>query len=326
MKRGGYMTWLILALAAGLSIFPVLIIVHEVTGDPIPEINPLFVGGFALFWLLMVWGLVALCLAAPRRFVRVTVVVLLLIPYAAWVQGLSDQGFFWSLVRPDMATGEGYFRTKPERDLAAAVVACDLHDNPPNCDFPKIDALAQAANVNAIGLRGKTFMDLALEAGGFPEVVGSLLRAGETTSDAQRKAMHYACEQVRPDVARAVLAAHVDPNLRDEYGRPYVILATAMPEGLAAFLDAGADANAATSDGWTALMEAVRGMQFQSVSLLLDHGAREDRIAKDGTTLDNLMANVPPVMLKNLPPNVEAFVRRHPPKEEAPVDPPKTKG
>jgi ankyrin repeat protein len=314
MKRGGPTLWLILAVAAGLSIPPLVLVVDELTGRAVPEVNPLFIGGLALFWLVVVWSLVAICITVPRGFVRIPVLVLLLMPYVAWIQKVAEQGFFWSLIRPDMATGEGYFGTKAERDLAAAIVACDFHDDPPKCDFPRVDALARAANVNTTGLRGKSFMDLALDAGGFPEVVGSLLRAGETAGDARRKAMHYACEQVRPDLTRAVLAAGVDPNLREANGRPYMIMATAMPDGLAAFLDAGADVDTETLDGWTALMQAVRSMQFRSVALLLAHGAREDQVAKDGTTLDKLMADVAPEMLNNLPPDVDAFVKRHQPR------------
>jgi hypothetical protein len=313
MKRGGPMLWLILAVAAGLSIPPVMMIVNELT-HPVPEINPLFVFGVALLWLVAVWAPVMICIWVPRNFVRVPILLLMLVPYAVWIQRLGDQGFFWSLIRPDMATGEGYFDAPADRDLAAALVACNFYEDPPNCDFPKIDALARAANVNAIGRRDKTFMDLALEAGAFPEVVGSLLRAGETAGDARGQAMHYACEQVKPDLARAVLAAGVDPNLRQADGMPYMILAIARPGGLAAFLDAGADANAETPDGHTALMEAVRSMRFESVALLLAHGAREDRVATDRTTLDKLMADVPPDMLKDLPPDVGAFVKRHQPR------------
>jgi len=313
MKRGGPMLWLILALAAGLSIPPAMMIVNELT-DPVPEINPLFIGGIALFWLLVVWAPALICIWVPRAIVRVPIAVLMLVPYAVWLQRLGDQGFFWSLIRPDMATGEGYFDTQAERDLAHAIVACDVHDDPPTCDFPKIDALVRAANVNTVGLRDKTFMDLALEAGAFPEVVGSLLRAGETAGDARRKAMHYACEQAEPKLARAVLAAGVDPNLREADGTPYMIRATAMPDGLAAFLDAGADVNAENPDGHTALMEAVRSDNFESVALLLAHGAREDRVGNDGTTLEKLMADVPPEMLKDLPPDVNAFVKRHQPR------------
>jgi ankyrin repeat protein len=92
-----------------------------------------------------------------------------------------------------------------------------------------------------------------------------------------------------------------------------MIRVTAMPDSLAAFLDGGADVNAATPDGWTALMQADRSMEFRSVALLLAHGAREDRIAKDGTTLHKLLADVLPEMLNNLPPDVDAFVKRHRP-------------
>lgn len=314
MKRGGPMLWLILAVAAGLSIPPVVIMVDELTGHAVPEVNPMFIGGVALLWLVAVSVLVIICIAVPRKFVRIPILVLLLLPYADVVQQLGDQGFFWSLIRPDMATGKGYFQAKADRDLAAAIVACDFHDDPPHCDFQKIGGLARVANVNTLGLPGKTFMDRALEAGGFPQVVGSLLRAGETVGDAQRKALHYGCEQVRPDLARAVLAARVDPNMREADGTPYIIRATAMPDGLAAFLDAGADVNAEASDGHTALMEAVRFMQFKSVALVLALGAREDQVAKDGTTIDKLMADVPPDMLRNLLPEVDAFVKRHQPR------------
>jgi len=303
----------ILAVGAGLSIPPVTMIVNELT-HPVLGINPLFIGLVALLWLVAVWAPVVLCIAVPRKVVRVPILLVMLVPYVIWIQRLGEQGFFWSLIRPDTATGEGYFDAQADRDLAAALVACNFYQDPPNCDFPKIDALARAANVNAVGRRDKTFMDLALEAGGFPEVVGSLLRAGETAGGAQDKAMHYACEQVKPKLARAVLAAGVDPNLRQADGMPYMILATAMPDALAAFLDAGADANAETPDGRTALMEAVRGHQFESVALLLAHGAREDRVARDGTTLEKLMADVPPDMLKDLPPDVDAFVKRHQPR------------
>jgi hypothetical protein len=302
-----------MAVAAGLSIPPVMVIATE-TSDPVPEVNPLIIFLVALLWLLAVWVPVLICIRVRRNFVRVPILLLMLVPYAFWIQRLSDRGFFWSLIYPDMATGEGYFDAKPDRDLAAALVACNFYDDPPNCDFPKIDALVRAANVNTIGRRDKTFMDLAIEAGAFPEVVGSLLRAGETAGGARDKAMHYACEQANPKLARAVLAAGVDPNLREAGGTPYVIRAIAMPDGLAAFLEAGADANAETPDGHTALMEAVGSDNFESVALLLAHGAREDRVATDGTTLEKLMADVPPDMLKGLPPDVDAFVKRHQPR------------
>ncbi|MBV9829817.1 MAG: hypothetical protein JO001_29710 [Alphaproteobacteria bacterium] len=54
-------------------------------------------------------------------------------------------------------------------------------------------------------------------------------------------------------------------------------------------------------------------MQFESVALLLAHGAREDPVAKDGSTIDGLMAGVSPEMLRDLPPAVDAFVKRHRP-------------
>ncbi|HLY59096.1 MAG TPA: hypothetical protein VKS60_26270 [Stellaceae bacterium] len=43
------MLWLILVLAVGLSVPALVVAVKEVTGDPVPEINPLFIGGLVLF-------------------------------------------------------------------------------------------------------------------------------------------------------------------------------------------------------------------------------------------------------------------------------------
>src|SRR5262249_23142546 len=55
----------------------------------------------------------------------------------------------------------------------------------------------------------------------------------------------------------------------------------------------------------------VRFMQFKSVALLLAHGARDDQVAKDGTTIDKLISDVAPEVLKDLPADVDAFVKRH---------------
>ena len=66
-----------------------------------------------------------------------------------------------------------------------------------------------------------------------------------------------------------------------------------LSDGLAAFLDVGADVNAETPDAHTARMEAARSMQFESATLLLAYGARENRVATDATTLEQLMARGP---------------------------------
>ena len=94
MKRGGPILWLILAVATGLSIPPVVMIIDELTGHAVPEVNPLFIGGIALVWLVAVWALVLICVAVQRKFVRIPVLVLMLVPYAALIQDLGDQAFF----------------------------------------------------------------------------------------------------------------------------------------------------------------------------------------------------------------------------------------
>src|SRR5262245_43579163 len=129
MKRGGPMLWLILAVAAGLSIPPVTMIVNELT-HPVLGISHLFIGLVALLWLVAVCAPVMICIWVPRNVVRVPILLLMLVPYAVWIQRLGEQGFFWSLIRPDMATGEGYFDAQADRDLAAAIVACNFYDDP----------------------------------------------------------------------------------------------------------------------------------------------------------------------------------------------------
>ena len=94
MNRGGPMLWLILALAAGLSIPPVGLVVDELTGHPVPEINPLVIGVFALAWLAVIWAPAMICVWVRRNVVRIPILVLLLVPYAIWIQRLGEQGFF----------------------------------------------------------------------------------------------------------------------------------------------------------------------------------------------------------------------------------------
>jgi hypothetical protein len=63
-----------------------------VTGDAVPEVDPLFIGGLALVRRVVVWGPVAICVAVPRWFVGIPVLLLLLMPYAAWDAAALEEG------------------------------------------------------------------------------------------------------------------------------------------------------------------------------------------------------------------------------------------
>jgi hypothetical protein len=58
-------------------------------------------------------------------------------------------------------------------------------------------------------------------------------------------------------------------------------------------------------------VEAVLKHPIRVSRPLMAHGAREDQVAKDGTTLNKMMADAAAEILKNLPRDVDAFVRRH---------------
>jgi ankyrin repeat protein len=92
---------------------------------------------------------------------------------------------------------------------------------------------------------------------------------------------------VRADDVRAVkmlLKDGTDPNERDDFGATALMHAAAFGslECMGALLDGGADVQAVSQGGATALMWAT--VDTRKVRLLLDHGAAPDVRLKDGTT------------------------------------------
>ncbi len=79
------------------------------------------------------------------------------------------------------------------------------------------------------------------------------------------------------------------PNLHvpDKYGRPAIFLADCHTD-IEALLQAGADVNAATEDGWTALMKAAHKGHANIVKMLLEEGANVNATNEDGNTALNL--------------------------------------
>ncbi len=90
-------------------------------------------------------------------------------------------------------------------------------------------------------------------------------------------------------VSQAKDADGVDPNLRDERGRPAILLAAASrrAEAVRALLRAGASPDASDPAGWTPLHQAARDGDLAMVRALLEAGATPDlRSRSRGTALD----------------------------------------
>lgn len=108
---------------------------------------------------------------------------------------------------------------------------------------------------------------------------------------AGRDELHYAARDNDVAKVRARLAAGVDPNLR-EWRAQYTPLDSAVQEGAVAaateLLDAGADVNASSAGGGTALHIAVERWHMapdgSMIQLLLDRGADQNALTGDGGT------------------------------------------
>jgi ankyrin repeat protein len=84
-------------------------------------------------------------------------------------------------------------------------------------------------------------------------------------------------------------------------------------EGVAALLDAGARIDQTDSSGDTVLMRAIEEGRYELAALLLVRGAAEDRVARNGTTMEMLVAKIPLEDRATLPPSVKALAERHRP-------------
>jgi len=188
--------------------------------------------------------------------------------------------------------GSGYFTAPADRALANAIVAGDA---------AKVPSLLQAANPNAVGWNGMTFMRLALLDGhANPDVVAALLRAGANPDQDQQMMFGSVNDGAEADsgamitaknerLLRAVIDAGVDLNHRDLQGQPRFFSALRWPEGLALMLQHGADVEAEDNNGNTALMVAVMLWQWPAIDVLLAHGARVDRVNHAGVKLGDLV-------------------------------------
>jgi hypothetical protein len=83
---------------------------------------------------------------------------------------------------------------------------------------------------------------------------------------------------------------------------------------LTAYLDAGARIGEPDRDGYTPLIRAIVWRRYEVAELLIARGAAEDRVARDGKTMEALVAAIPPGDAATLPPAVRALADRHPPR------------
>jgi hypothetical protein len=147
-----------------------------------------------------------------------------------------------------------------------------------------------------------TFMRLALDDGhADPGVVAALLKAGASPeqdqqylfgsiNDGSGATSGAMITGKNEKLLRAVIEAGVDLNRLDLEGNPRFLTALRWPHGLALMLEHGADTEAESKDGKTALMWAVLLWHGPAIDVLLAHGAGVDHADHQGKTLRDLVA------------------------------------
>jgi hypothetical protein len=309
--------WLFLAAAAIHSVVPAKMLMADWGGGMVPGIAVLVVIGIAIVWLVVVWALVAIAWICRRRGVRAVVLVLLLLPYPFEISMLTQGIAAVSHLRDDPKTGRGFFDGQTDRDLGAAIWACDWRNRNEGvaCDLDKIAALTARTDTSKVSSAGVSLMWWAISNGANPDVLRVVLRGGKPPGDVSSWLLDDACcDSSHLPLLRAVLDGGVDPNSRLQDGSPYLFNTFRWPEGLTAYLDAGARIDEPDRDGYTPLMRAIVWRRYEVAELLIARGAAEDRVAPDGKTMEALVAAIPPGDAATLPPAVRALTDRHPPR------------
>jgi hypothetical protein len=231
---------------------------------------------------------------------------------------MEDAWFAVTYREPDIETGVGYFDDKADRDLVAAVRACNprMRQYGLVCDLDKVAALARATDVFEPGLAGESQMALALQNGPNPDVLRILLRTGKPPDDMLRAAFYNAIDTRDVPLLRATLDAGLDPNGLADSVNLVLFMAEfhGWEEGVATLLDAGAAIDQTDGVGCTALMRAIEEAHYDLAALLLARGAAEDRVAPYGKSMATLVAKIPPEDRAKMPPSVVALMDRHRPR------------
>jgi hypothetical protein len=303
--------WLFLAAGAIHSIVPakMLLVDH---GGIVPGIAILM--AFAVVWLVAVWSLVAIGALVRRRGARAVVLVLLLLPYPLELSLLAEGIAAVPHLLDDPKTGRGIFDTQTDRDLGAAIWACDWRNRNEGaiCDLDKIAALTAKTDTGKVASSGTSLMWWAISNGAEPDVLRIVLRGGKPPEDVSSWLLTSACcDDSDLPLLHAALDGGVDPNTRRQVGDPYWFDTFRWPKALEAYLDAGARIDDPDREGYSALMRTIEWRQYEAAVLLIARGAAEDRVSPDGTTMEALIAAIPAEDAAKLPPAVRALADRH---------------
>lgn len=312
--------WLFLAAAAIHSLVPAKLLLTDYGVGSVPGIAIVVVFVFAIVWLLVVWVLAAVGAMVRRTGVRAVILVLLLLPYPMELSLLGEGIASVPHLLDDPKTGQGYFDSQIDRDLGGAIWACDSRNQNEGvaCDLDKIAALTAKTDTAKVSSHGVSLMWWAITSGADPNVLRIVLRGGKPPEDVSSWLLETACcDSSDLPLLRAAFDGGVDPNTRkkvgSQYGDPYLYDTFRWPEGLAAYLDAGARIDQPDREGYTPLMRAIEWGRYDVAEMLIARGAAEDRVAPDGKTMEALVAAIPPNDVRTLPPAVRALVDRHRP-------------
>jgi FOG: Ankyrin repeat len=140
--------------------------------------------------------------------------------------------------------------------------------------------IKSGANVNA-KQGGLTVLEAAIQYNKDPEVAKLLIQHGADFKIKDKSNANlltkYATNMNSPLFVRYLVTAGLNPNEKDNIGRTPIISAAPTNQNVTVFLElisSGADVNARTNDGWSALDYAVRGNKNPEVlKVLLKYGA-----------------------------------------------------
>jgi hypothetical protein len=187
--------WLFLAAAAIHSVVPAKLLLADWGGGPVPGIAILFTLGLAIVWLVVVWGLVAVGAMFRRTVVRAVVLVLLLLPYPFEISMLAQGIAAVPHLGDDPKTGRGFFDSQTDRELGAAIWACDRANRNEGvaCDLDKIATLTAKTDTSKVSSDGVSLMWWAISNGTNPDVLRIVLRGGKPPADVSSWLLDRAC-------------------------------------------------------------------------------------------------------------------------------------
>jgi hypothetical protein len=308
--------WLFLATAAIHSIIPAKLLLAPWNGGMVPGIAILLLMVFAIVWLVAVWCLAAAGALVRRKGVRAVILVLLVLPYPFELPLLFQMLTEVPHLLDDPKTGRGYFDGPTDRELGGAIWACDRRNQSDGavCDLDKIRALTAKTDTSKVSSSGTSLMWWAISSGAEPDVLRIVLKGGKPPEDVSSWLLETACcDSSDLLLLRAALEGGVDPNTKKQDGNPYLFNTLQWPQGLAAYLDAGAQIDAPDREGYTALMRAITWHQYEAAELLITRGAARNKAAPDGTTSEMLLSAIPPEDAAKLPPALRAVRDSQPP-------------